>query len=221
MEAVDGSVFNLVRGLVLPFAVGLSYLFISPPTTLSLLPVTVVCIGFYFGTTDSLSIGGPYGLTIGVLSSFFAALDLTMTKMTLDQYSIYDILYVTNLSTVCATIPMIYFGTEYSDHLLIAGMTHVEEHQLHSFLYKALVCGVLTYVSAILALIQLDITSPTTHQITTSARGVLQTVLSVYYLDETIAMPQIISILVILGGSIGYTLVKESEHRKTLFSSPV
>lgn len=219
MEAVDGSVFNLVRGLVLPFAVGLSYVFVAPPTKTSLLPVAVVCLGFYFGTvsdqSDIKSIGGSYGLTIGILSSFFAALDLTVTKMTLDSYSTYDILYVTNLSTVVATLPMIYFGSEYTDHLLFSSMTLVEHLDMRSFFYKAFVCGILTFVSAVLALVQLDLTSPTTHQITTSARGVLQSILSVYYLGETIRAPQVISILVILGGSVGYTYIKELEHRET------
>lgn len=218
MEAVDGSVFNLVRGLVLPFAVALSALVLKSPSKLSLIPVAVVCIGFYFGTvsdhTDISSVGGSYGLFIGVLSSFFAALDLTMTKMYLDVYSTYDILYVTNLATVVATIPMIYLGTEYSDHLIIASMSHIESRNLNSFLIKAFVCGILTFVSAILALVQLDITSPTTHQITTSARGVLQSVLSVWLLNEVMEMPQVLSIAVILVGTLGYTYIKELERRQ-------
>ena len=219
MEAVDGSVFNLVRGLVLPFAVALSYIFLKPPTKLSLIPVAVVCLGFYFGTvsehSDISTVGGPYGLTIGILSSFFAALDLTVTKKALETHSMYDILYVANLSTVFATIPMIYFGNEYNDHLLVANMTTLESSNLESFLVKALICGVFTFVSAVLALVQLDVTSPTTHQITTSARGVLQTILSVYLLNETIENTQSTSIAVILAGTMGYTYIKELERRRT------
>ncbi|CCG80856.1 Uncharacterized transporter C22F8.04 [Taphrina deformans PYCC 5710] len=218
MEAVDGSVFNLVRGLVLPFAVALSAIYLTAPSKISLIPIAVVCIGFYFGTvsehTDLETIGGPYGLFIGVLSSFFAAFDLTITKMYLDTYSFYDILYVTNLATVLFTGPMIYLGSEYVDHLIIAEMSHIESRNLNSFLFIALICGVLTFISAILALVQLDITSPTTHQITTSARGVLQSVLSVWILDESMEMPQIISIGVILAGTLGYTYIKELERRR-------
>lgn len=218
MEAVDGSVFNLVRGLVLPFAVALSAIFLRAPSKTSLLPIAIVCVGFYFGTvsehTNLNTIGGPYGLFIGVLSSFFAALDLTVTKMYLDTYSTYDILYVTNLATVVATIPMIYLGSEYEDHLIVGDMSLIESKNLNSFLFKAFVCGILTFVSAILALVQLDITSPTTHQITTSARGVLQSVLSVWVLNEVMEMPQIISIGVILIGTLGYTYIKELERRQ-------
>lgn len=218
MEAVDGSVFNLVRGLVLPFAVALSALFLQAPSKMSLIPIAVVCAGFYFGTlsehTDLGSIGGQYGLFIGILSSFFAALDLTVTKMYLDSYSTYDILYITNLATTVATIPMIYLGSEYQDHLIITSMSYLETRNFNSFLFKAAICGVLTFVSAILALVQLDITSPTTHQITTSARGVLQSVLSVWFLNEIMKMPQVLSIAVILVGTLGYTYIKELERRQ-------
>lgn len=218
MEAVDGSVFNLVRGLVLPFAVALSTLFLQAPSKKSLVPVAVVCVGFYFGTiseqTDLRSIGGRYGLSIGILSSFFAALDLTVTKMYLDVYSTYDILYVTNLAMVALTLPMIYLGTEYQDHLVVGAMSLDESTSLNSFLSKAFVCGILTFVSAILALVQLDITSPTTHQITTSARGVLQSVLSVWFLNEVMEMPQIMSTAIILVGTLGYTYMKEIERRQ-------
>lgn len=218
MEAVDGSVFNLVRGLVLPFAVALSALFLQAPSKMSLIPIAIVCAGFYFGTlseqSDLRSIGGQYGLFIGILSSFFAALDLTVTKLYLDSYSTYDILYVTNLATTVATIPMIYLGSEYQDHLIVTSMSHLETRNFNSFLFKAAVCGVLTFVSAVLALVQLDITSPTTHQITTSARGVLQSVLSVWFLNEVMKMPQILSIAVILVGTVGYTYIKELERRQ-------
>ncbi|ORY82535.1 hypothetical protein BCR37DRAFT_392748 [Protomyces lactucae-debilis] len=219
VEAVDGTVFNLVRGLVLPFAVGLSALFLTPPTRTSLLPIAVICLGFYFGTvsehTEIQDIGGHYGLAVGVLSSFFAALDLTVTKSTLDDYSLYDLLYVTNMAAVAATLPMILLGTEYTDHLVISAMTNGETAGLRSFMLKASVCGILTFFAAILALVQLKLTSPTTHQITTGARGVLQSILSVMILGERLERPQMVSILVITGGTIGYAYQKEREHSRS------
>jgi GDP-fucose transporter C1 len=217
MEAVDGTVFNLVRGLVLPFAVGLSAVFLTPPTRTSLLPIAFICVGFYMGTmsdhTEISDVGGAYGLAIGVLSSFFAALDLTVTKSTLEEYSLYDLLYVTNMAAVVATLPMILLGTEYTDHLVISSMTYEDRAAMRSFLFKAFVCGVFTFFGATLALVQLKLTSPTTHQITTGARGVLQSILSVWILGERLEKPQMVSILVITAGTIWYAYIKEREFR--------
>ncbi|BFZ57924.1 hypothetical protein PYCC9005_004979 [Savitreella phatthalungensis] len=214
VEAVDGAVFNLVRGLVLPFAVILSAFFLDrKPSTASLVPVIVICMGFYVGTfsehSDLTDVGGSYGVTIGALSSFFAALDLTVTKTSLDTHSIYDILFVTNAGTVIVTLPMILLGSEYGDHL-------TSDHPVDSvrlFILKAIVCGLLTFIAAVLALLQLNLTSPITHQITTSARGILQSLFSVILLGELMEWPQILSIAIILIGTLAYTIIKELEQR--------
>lgn len=214
LEAVDGAVFNLVRGLVLPFAVVLSALFLDKkPSVASLVPVAAICIGFYIGTfsehTDLSDVGGAYGVSMGALSSFFAALDLTITKTTLAKHGLYDILYVTNAATVLVTLPMILLGTEYDDHLADYSHPH-----LNAFLFKALVCGMLTFLTAVLALLQLNLTSPITHQITTGARGVLQSIFSVVFLGESMPKPQVVSVGIILSGTVGYTYIKDVESRR-------
>ena len=222
LEAVDGAVFNLVRGLVLPFAVVLSALFLDrKPSVASLIPVAAICAGFYIGTfsehTDLGDVGGVYGVSMGALSSFFAALDLTITKTTLSKHGLYDILYVTNAATVLVTLPMILLGTEYDDHLQL----EYRHPDLQAFLFKAVVCGILTFLTAVLALLQLNLTSPITHQITTSARGVLQSLLSVVFLGESMPRPQVVSVGIILTGTVGYTYIKDVESRNNTTTTTI
>lgn len=74
--------------------------------------------------------------------------------------------------------------------------------------------GLLTFLLNIAAFMQIKVTSPTTHMISTAFRGILQSLLAVLLLGEHLNAVKWASIAVILTGTIGYTFVKEQERKR-------
>ncbi|KAF8676144.1 Triose-phosphate Transporter family [Rhizoctonia solani] len=240
LKYVDASFYQIARGLVLPFTVITSIMFLraAPPSKRILLACSIVTGGFFTGvfldhvTASGLASSkdaasqpqGPsaLGVFFGILSSMSTALQAVVIKRALDVVdgSAIDLAWYTNLLSAIGTIPVILLAGELPSVLsLLFGTTN--SAALGTFLWGTAVTGLFGFLICIATLFSIKVTSPITHMISSAVRGVIQTFFSVWIFHDVISLGRGTSISLILAGSIYYTWVKhvEGQKKETLPSS--
>lgn len=131
LKYVDASFYQVARGLVLPFTVIVSLLFLraAPPSKRILLACGIVTGGFFTGvfldhvtasglaskSTDATKSGpSAIGVFFGILSSMSTAIQAVVIKRALDVVdgSAIDLAWYTNLLSAIANIPIIILAGE-------------------------------------------------------------------------------------------------------------
>ncbi|QRW25770.1 Triose-phosphate Transporter family [Rhizoctonia solani] len=161
LKYVDASFYQIARGLVLPFTVITSIMFLraAPPSKRILLACSIVTGGFFTGvfldhvTASGLASSkdaasqpqGPsaLGVFFGILSSMSTALQAVVIKRALDVVdgSAIDLAWYTNLLSAIGTIPVILLAGELPSVLsLLFGTTN--SAALGTFLWGTAVTSV-------------------------------------------------------------------------------
>ncbi|CEL58969.1 GDP-fucose transporter 1 OS=Mus musculus GN=Slc35c1 PE=2 SV=1 [Rhizoctonia solani AG-1 IB] len=241
LKYVDASFYQIARGLVLPFTVVTSIMFLraAPPSKRILLACSIVTGGFFTGVfLDHVTAGGlaskaptsqsqgpsALGVFFGVLSSMSTALQAVVIKRALDVVdgSAIDLAWYTNLLSAIGTIPVMLLAGELPSVLdLLFGTTTPTNAAPGTFLWGTAVTGLFGFLICIATLFSIKVTSPITHMISSAVRGVIQTFFSVWIFHDVISLGRGTSISLILVGSIFYTWVKhvEGQKKETLPSS--
>ncbi|KAG8742910.1 hypothetical protein FRC11_014087, partial [Ceratobasidium sp. 423] len=239
LKYVDASFYQVARGLVLPFTVITSLMFLraAPPSKRILLACSIVTGGFFTGVfldhvtasglaskTSNSEAKGPsaLGVFFGILSSMSTALQAVVIKHALDVVdgSAIDLAWYTNLLSAIGTIPIMLLAGELPSVLGLLFGTNTNG-ALGTFLWGTAVTGLFGFLICIATLFSIKVTSPITHMVSSAVRGVIQTFFSVWIFHDVISLGRGTSITLILVGSIYYTWVKhvEGQKKETLPSS--
>ncbi|EUC56878.1 GDP-fucose transporter [Rhizoctonia solani AG-3 Rhs1AP] len=228
LKYVDASFYQVARGLVLPITVATSAVIIHSRPSLKVLGAcALVTAGFFVGvlldrsaspagTTSSPS---TIGIFFGVLSSFTTALLAVVIKSCLPVVgnSALDLAWYNNLLSAVVLAPIIVLvgeGPDVMDLLFGAasatktssGMTAFD-----TFIYGSAITGLFGFLINIAGFMSIKVTSPITHMVSSAVKGVLQSILGVWFFHDVISGGRGTSILLILLGSIYYTWVKNQE----------
>lgn len=76
-------------------------------------------------------------------------------------------------------------------------------------------------IAGIVTVLQIKATSPLTHNISGTAKAAVQSMLAFYLWGNAATVLGVVSIFVVLGGSLLYTFVKMDENRKPVPQQPV
>ncbi|KAF9224724.1 hypothetical protein BS17DRAFT_778915 [Gyrodon lividus] len=222
LKYVDASFYQVARGLVLPFTVATSYVFLyTRPSLRILFSCSIVTLGFFVGVfLDSIPIS-LLGIGFGVTSSAITAVHSVVIKKSLDVVngSAMNLSWYTNLLSAVVMIPLIalagevpaitnlFFGPE--DIIPSPG----ELSALSTFVWGSLITGAIGFLMSLASLLSIKVTSPITHMISSAVRGVAASLLAVWLFGDVISNGRASSIATILGGSIYYTWVKHVESQ--------
>jgi len=222
LKYVDASFYQVARGLLLPFTVGTSYVFLhTRPSLRILLACSVVTLGFFVGVfLDAVPIA-LLGIVFGVASSAITAVHSVVIKKSLDvvKGSAMHLSWYTNLLSAVVMIPLIVLAGEVpAITSLFFGSNNVfptpgELSELHTFVWGSLITGVLGFLMSLASLLSIKVTSPITHMISSAVRGVASSLLAMWLFGDVISTGRASSIAIILGGSIWYTWVKNIESQ--------
>lgn len=148
LKYVDASFYQVARGLLLPFTVVTSYIFLNArPSLRILLSCSVVTLGFFVGIfLDAIPIA-MLGIAFGVASSAITAVHSVVIKKSLDvvKGSAMHLSWYTNLLSAVVLIPLIVLAGEVpAITSLISGSDEVipapgEISQLHTFVWGSLI----------------------------------------------------------------------------------
>ncbi|KAF8579976.1 hypothetical protein K439DRAFT_1415747 [Ramaria rubella] len=229
LKYVDASFYQVARGLVLPITVLLSYIFLaSRPSLRVLLSCAIVTAGFFIGVLlDNYSttpaptnksdvpappstFGNTLGIIFGLLSSVTTASSAVIIKQSLDVVSgsTLHLAWYSNLISTFVFIPLVYIVGEGPE---VRKLLFEDGEGRKTFFYGTLITGVFGFLICIAGFLSIKVTSPITHMVSSAVRGVVVTLLGLWFFQEIITAGRAASITTILIGSIYYTWVKNAE----------
>ncbi|KAF9242283.1 hypothetical protein BU15DRAFT_86870 [Melanogaster broomeanus] len=215
LKYVDASFYQVARGLVLPFTVATSYVFLSSrPSLLILFSCSIVTLGFFVGVfLDRISVP-LLGVGFGISSSAVTAIHSVVIKKSFDDIKIsaLDLSWYTNLLSAVVLIPLVVLAGEIPDIMdLFFGPGVIipapgELSPLSTF-------GVIGFLLSVASLLSIQVTSPISHMISAAVRSVAGSLLAMWLFGDVISNGRGCSIAIILAGSIYYTWVKHMESQ--------
>ena len=152
------------------------------------------------------------GTVSGVLSSLFVSLNSIFTKKVLpvvdDNH--WKLTFYNNLHASLLFLPLIYWFE--------MGIIMKSFDKLPSMAYwlAMSLSGLFGFSIGIVTVLQIKATSPLTHNISGTAKAVVQSLMAFYLWGNRWNGPAIVAIFMVLGGSLLYTIVRMSESAKKL-----
>jgi len=212
LKDVGVSFYYIGRSLTTVFNVLLTYFILGQRTSLSaIICCGVIVAGFYLGV-DQEDQAGSFSLSgtvYGVLASLFVSLFSIYTKKVMPavEGNIWSLTFYNNVNACALFIPlMLVFG----ELPVITSFDHLADTH---FWFLMTVGGIFGFAIGYVTGLQIKVTSPLTHNISGTAKAAAQTVLATQWFNETKSALWWTSNLVVLGGSMAYTRVRQQEMK--------
>nr|AKN21645.1 slc35c-1 [Schmidtea mediterranea] len=214
LKFVGISFFQIARSLTLVFTVIFTKICLHKSQSVNIiLCCAVVVIGFVMGIdqeklTGNLSIAG---VLCGVVSSVFVALTGIFMKRVLTRIenNSYSLVYYMNIGSTVLYLPFLLGFSQFQ-------IVYYKKLEDNLFIVALLLTGVLGFLINLASNMEINFTSPTTHQISNNAKSVLQTILAVLIFAELKPLFWWCSNLLVVTGAVGYTVIKYFESKNTL-----
>ncbi|KAJ7704438.1 hypothetical protein B0H17DRAFT_1039684 [Mycena rosella] len=219
LKYVDASFYQVARGLVLPFTVGVSGVVLhTRPSLRIFVSCGMVTMGFFCGVFLDATPLSLIGVGFGVASSTITATHSVVIKQSLSVVNGSAILlsWYTNLLSIFVLAPIVILAEGGSvlkllfsvDELVTAPGTM---SPLRTFVVGSLITGAVGFMMSLASLLSIKVTSPITHMVSSAVRGVAASLLGVWLFQDVITSGRASSIAIILAGSLYYTWVKHQE----------
>ncbi|KAF8956057.1 hypothetical protein BDZ97DRAFT_1672214 [Flammula alnicola] len=209
LRDVEASFFQIARGLVLPLTIAVSSCYTrSTPSRMVFMAAGIVTLGFMLGVAPSsnsalpvTAIPSTLSLFYGVLSSLFIAFHAVLIKNSLPycNNSTIELAWWTNAGSAILILPFVILTGEPSK---LYSLAQSDNWNWAVFLWGTIVTGIFGFLLCIAGLLSIKITSPITHMFSSAARSVLQTALGVWIFNDILTASRVVSISVILGGTM-------------------
>ncbi|KAH7644851.1 gdp-fucose transporter 1-like [Dermatophagoides farinae] len=212
LQFVGIAFYFVVRSLTPVFNVLFSYIILHKKTSVrSILCCMGIIFGFAMGVDQEQALGtlSAIGVLCGVLASMFVSLNsifvASMLKV-VDQ-NVALLSYYNSIIAVVLFIPFIMMNNEW--HMIIA---HLGDH--HFWLIMA-TTGIFGLFISIVTNLQIQYTSPLTHNISGTAKACSQTILATYVYEQHKTFNWWLSNVIVLASSTMYTFVRQQEMKHT------
>ncbi|XP_012936571.1 GDP-fucose transporter 1 [Aplysia californica] len=201
------------RSLTTVFNVIFTYFILQQSTSAKALGCCGVIIAGFFlgvdqeGASGSLSI---VGVLFGVMASASVALNAIFTKKVLPlvDNNVWRLTLYNNINATFLFLPLMLVFGEFREVYEFPLLTQV------SFWNWMTISGVFGFAIGYVTGMQIQVTSPLTHNISGTAKACAQTVLGCIYFGESKTGLWWLSNMVVLAGSGSYTEVKRREMKK-------
>ncbi|KAJ3507494.1 hypothetical protein NMY22_g16912 [Coprinellus aureogranulatus] len=222
LKYVDASFYQVARGLVLPFTVVVSFIFLHARPSLKVLSACgVVTFGFFIGVFLDGTPVSMLGIFFGVASSAITAVHSVVIKKSLKAVngSALALSWYMNVLSAALLFPILLLAGEGPDVMkLIFNVNELTVPEgsmspLRTFIYGSLITGLLGFLMNIASLLSIKVTSPITHMVSSAVRGVAASLLGMWLFHDVITTGRASSIGTILAGSALYTWFKHKESQ--------
>ncbi|TPX31341.1 hypothetical protein SmJEL517_g05300 [Synchytrium microbalum] len=243
LQEVDASFYQVARALVLPLTVIFTWTILKKPSSgRVILTCGIVCAGFLTGTLDrSPGAVSLSGIIWGLASSVTTAFHSIVIKSSLDvvKGSTMDLVWYNNILSAVGLIPIVVLGGEVptlyglvadasagswgigglgdADGDTVGTIPTVQKslstQGIQVLLWGGFITGIFGFLINIAGFLQIKVTSPVTHMISSAVRGVVQTALAVVIFGDIVTTARGSGIFLILVGSSLYAYVKSEESR--------
>ena len=206
LQNVQVSFYLVARSLTILFNV--IFTFVLLHTTTSFPVIVTLCIvvfGFIIGSKGEIDFSIT-GTVFGVCSSIFVSLNSIYTKklMHIVDNNSWILCFYNNMNSCFLFVPLIIYFEK--DTIL----QYVPVLSSPAFWGWMTLAGVLGFLIGIVTILQIQLTSPLTHNIVGTVKACLQTFLAVFK-GETMTLQGLIGNLSVLFGSFLYSFVRNRE----------
>lgn len=222
---IDAVLYQVARSLILPMTVAMSpFVTGAYPSGRVLLACSFIFVGFIIGIFGERHISqasmavSTTGIIFGVLSSLSTSCHSFIIKGSFgkvqSKYSAggtFDLVYFNNLFSAIILLPIL-FLVEWKPIQEFIVICQEDGSRLQSFAVGTVLSGASGLLINLAGFLQIKITSPITHTVSSAARGVLQTIAARIFLGEAITVPRCIGISITLAGSCLYSWFKSKEN---------
>ncbi|XP_014220443.1 GDP-fucose transporter 1 [Trichogramma pretiosum] len=208
LKHVGVAFYYIGRSLTTVFNVVFTYLILGEKTSKKTIVCCLIIIfGFWLGVDQegvagSLSIVGTF---FGVLGSLTLSLYSIQTKKVLPlvNQEIWLLSYYNNLYGVFLFIPLMMINGELN---VVYEYDRIADLHFWAAMLLGGICG---FSIGYVTMLQIQVTSPLTHNISGTAKACAQTVLATYYYNESKPFLWWLSNLIVLCASAGYARIKQ------------
>ncbi|BFZ56017.1 hypothetical protein PYCC9005_003059 [Savitreella phatthalungensis] len=217
LRAVDAAFYQVARGLLLPFTVILSFFLLRnwAISRLAFGGCIIVIFGFAIGLRGELLANTTKaGLPMGSLSALATAAETVSLKRCLDDKGpkLLDIA----LTASCFNVPfaaLLAWVTGDNEMLVRYVYSDAQRLSIQRLIGIFTISGLFSCILSLATLLQISVTSPVTHMVSTAFRGVLQSVIAIcVFRTERLTSSRIVSLSVIISGTLAYSYGKELER---------
>jgi len=201
---VEVSYYQVARSLTILFNIIFTYLILHTKTSVAAISACgVVFFGFVLGSYGE-SHFSFLGLFFGVCSSVFVALYGIFVKKKLQvvDNNEWRLLHYNTTLAILLLIPVVIFSGEIKE---IKGVYFLTSPTFWTIMT---VTGITGFLINIATFLQIKYTTPLTSTISGTAKACVQTVLSVIIFRNPITFTNAFGIILVLGGSLGYSLIR-------------
>lgn len=209
LSYVGVSFYFISRSLTTVFNVVFTYLILRQTTSRNaLICCFIIIVGFWLGV-DQESFVGSFslkGTIFGILGSLFLSLFSIHTKKALPIVGDHILLlsYYNNLYSIVLFMPLMLFNGELEE---LKNFNFVDSW----FWFLTIVGGILGFLIGFVTTLQIQVTSPLTHNISGTAKACAQTVIATFWYEEVRPFLWWFSNFVVLFGSAAYARIKQLE----------
>lgn len=210
LKNVGVAFYNVGRSLTTVFNVSLSYFVLKQTTSFKAIMCCIIIIGgFLLGVNQEGSLGtlSYMGVIYGMLASLCVSLNAIFTKKVLPvvENNISRLMFYNNLNAIILFLPLMLIFGEFS---VLAAFEHLASLK---FWVMMTLSGVFGFAIGFVTGLQIQVTSPLTHNISGTAKACAQTILAVTYFHEVKTALWWSSNMMVLGGSAVYTFVRKQD----------
>lgn len=213
LKYVGVAFYYVVRSLTTVFNVILSYVILKQTTSFqAIVCCTIIICGFALGVnqeglTGSLSI---VGVIYGISASLCVALNAIYTKKVLPcvDENIWRLSIYNNVNGCFLFLPLMLFSGEFQTVYAFTKLFDI------NFWLIMIISGIFGFAIGYVTGLQIQVTSPLTHNISGTAKAAAQTVIATGYYHDVKGFLWWLSNVVVLFGSAAYTHVKRMEMKK-------
>lgn len=213
LQEVGVAFYTIARSLVTIFSIVFTFLILGKKTSmLAILCCSIILGGFFLGVNQEGDMGSfsMTGTVYGVIASACVALNSIYTKKILPKVedNIWKLTYYNNVNACMIFIPLMLLNGE------------VQVLRDFQFLFAAkfwvpmTVAGFFGFTMGYVVGLQIQVTSPVTHNISGVAKACCQTVLAVLWFSEIKTSLWWVSNFLVLFGTASYAFVKSMEMKK-------
>lgn len=213
LQEVGVAFYTVARSLVTIFSLVFTYLILGKKTSLTaILCCGIIVGGFILGVNQEGDLGSlsVIGTSYGVIASACVALNSIYTKKILPKVDqdIWRLTYYNNINACFIFIPLMVMNGE------IGTLANFPFLYSSKFWVPMSVAGAFGFSMGYVVGLQIQVTSPITHNISGVAKACCQTVFAVLLFSEVKTVLWWLSNFLVLTGTGSYALVKSMEMKK-------
>ncbi|XP_073980619.1 GDP-fucose transporter nac [Rhodnius prolixus] len=210
LKFADVTYYYIGRSLTTVFNVALTFYILKEEVSYnSFICCIIIVLGFFMGI-DQESVAGTLsikGAISGVLASFSLSLYSIYNKKVLPALGnhIWLLAFFNNAYSCILLLPMILLNGE------LDRLWNYDKLFSSDFWTLMLIGGICGFSIGYVTSLQIQVTSPLTHNVSGTAKACVQTIIAAFWYDEIKSLLWWFSNMIVLFGSAAYTAVKQKE----------